>query len=238
MRKSAQEVGHSSTLDGVDPALGTLSQHDRRVRRLRRLGYGAGLATVAVLTVAACSSSSSSPGTTSTAPAPASSSPSPNFSTTPSFPLPSPSKSPSSLAPQPTMAMCTSSGLKVEIGSANGAAGSTYVTLDYKNVGSAACWLYGYPGVSSWNGGQIGEAAVRDTAVKPSVVDLGPGAIATSIVRITDEGVYSPTQCDPEQAVDLKVFPPGSFGFQLVPDEFTACAGSVPLLHVEALTTG
>lgn len=213
---------------GIDPGR-------RRMRRLRRLGYVAAFA--AAFGVAACSSAAS-PNSTASSPAPvaASSSPEAPATPTPLASAPASSRPTTGPAPKPTEAMCTNSGLKVELGRANGTAGSTYVPLEFKNVGLVACWLYGYPGVSAWNGGQIGEAAVRDTSVQPSVVTLPPGATESSLVQVTDDGVYSPGLCEPEAAVDLKVYPPGSFGYQLVPDRFTACAGNVALLHVGPVT--
>src|SRR5579871_6870941 len=42
---------------------------------------------------------------------------------------------------------CLTKALRLAVGQQNGAAGTLYYPVDFTNVSSAACTLYGYPGV-------------------------------------------------------------------------------------------
>jgi hypothetical protein len=87
--------------------------------------------------------------------------------------------------------------------------------LQLRNVGSVACALYGYPGVS-WvagsDGHQVGAAAVRQAETSGSAeqtVTLAPGAIASAPLDIVDAAVFTPSQCKPVPVKGLRVYPPG-----------------------------
>lgn len=87
--------------------------------------------------------------------------------------------------------------------------------LQLRNIGSSACTLYGYPGVS-WAAGadahQVGAAAVRQTDPAGSAeetVTLAPGALASAPLGIVDAAVFSPSQCKPVPVRGLRVYPPG-----------------------------
>ncbi|HZC52174.1 MAG TPA: DUF4232 domain-containing protein [Mycobacterium sp.] len=59
-----------------------------------------------------------------------------------------------------TPARCLSGNLKVTLGRSDGAAGSIFYPLKFKNVGTKVCSLHGFPGVSAMrNGHQVGVAA-------------------------------------------------------------------------------
>jgi hypothetical protein len=87
--------------------------------------------------------------------------------------------------------------------------------LQLRNVGSSACLLYGYPGVS-WvagaDGHQVGTAAVREPDVSGSAektVTLAPGAIASAPLDIVDAAAIPRSECKPVPVRGLRVYPPG-----------------------------
>jgi uncharacterized protein DUF4232 len=138
-----------------------------------------------------------------------------------------------------TQAACAPSGLEAWVGlgttgSPPGtghrpqlAAGTTY-TLEFTNVSSRACSLYGYPEVTAYAGAQIGSAAVDDTSVRPQPVMLEPGATAHSVLRITGTGRFQPTACAQVTAPDLRVMLPDQAHPSFVPVHLAACSRKGP----------
>ena len=123
----------------------------------------------------------------------------------------------------------------------DGAAGSFYYQLELSNISAHTCTLYGYPGVSAVASGghQLGSAAGRSTGDPERVVTLTPGATSHVLLQITDTGVYSPSQCEPKNAVELKVYPPNDTAPQYVPLTFSACSKAGPVyLHVRVTVAG
>src|SRR6185437_7044615 len=123
-------------------------------------GCGSGSSSSAPPAAADSSASSSSPASSSSAP---SSGESPRAVTSPA------SSSPAAAGP----AGCATRDLQAKVANTEGAAGSVYQNIDFTNVGSTACSLYGYPGVSLGTGmpfKQIGAAASRSTTASPAVV--------------------------------------------------------------------
>lgn len=202
----------------------------------------AGLAMVAAAAaVAGCSSPSSSSSSSSSvatqAAAPASSSPAP--SATPSF---ASAGSASNAAANPSAAAggppaCASRDLKATVGVAQGAAGSVYQEIDFTNIGSASCSLYGYPGVALAGGNpvtQIGAAASRSTAAGPSLVTLSAGATANSVVQITQAENYPTSKCGPVASTYLQIYPPNQTTPIYLAYKSTGCSAS----GVKVLTVG
>ena len=86
-------------------------------------------------------------------------------------------------------APCPTRSLGLKLGPSQGAAGSTYVALQFTNNSSVSCTLYGYPGVSLGAGqpvSQVGLAADRNPAPPRELVTLAPGAVASALLRIVD----------------------------------------------------
>jgi Protein of unknown function (DUF4232) len=138
---------------------------------------------------------------------------------------------PATGAPPAGTAACTSGGLQVSLGAPNGAAGSIYYPIDFRNVSGAACSMYGYPGVSfvaAPGTGQLGGAAARNSTFGPSLVTLAPGAVAHASVQVVVAQSYPASLCKPVTAHYLRVYPPG----QVVPlyASLTAltCTGDIP----------
>jgi hypothetical protein len=88
--------------------------------------------------------------------------------------------------------------------------GSTeYYTLEFRNVSSRPCVMYGYPVVSAYTGaGQIGSPAAIDTSIRPRTVMLDPGATAHAVLRYTATSRFDPASCRQVTAVGLRVYPP------------------------------
>jgi hypothetical protein len=86
--------------------------------------------------------------------------------------------------------------------------------LQLRNIGSSACTIYGYPGVS-WvrgaSGIQTGAAAVRqaDPNGTETTVTLAPGALASAPLDIVDAAVIPPSECKPVAVRGLRIYPPG-----------------------------
>jgi Domain of unknown function (DUF4232) len=126
---------------------------------------------------------------------------------------------------------CTSAALAVWIGvgEGTGAAGSNYYPLELTNVSGGRCHLFGFPGVSAWDGRQDGSAAARETGFTPHTVTLAPRASAHAVLQIVNAGNFSPSACRPVTAGSLKVYPPNARRAQLVPFQFSACSAKGPI---------
>jgi hypothetical protein len=95
--------------------------------------------------------------------------------------------------------------------------------LQLRNVGSTACALYGYPGVS-WvagaDGHQVGAAATRQpdpTGGAEKTVILAPGALASAPLDIVDAAVIPKSACKPVPVRGLRVYPPGNTAAMFIP---------------------
>jgi Protein of unknown function (DUF4232) len=203
-------------------------------RDLRRMIASAALGSGVVL-IAACGSSGSpasapAPTKTVTATAPA--------STTPATPAPTPT--PTQTGPLP----CPTSALRSSVGSGNGAAGSTYYPLEFTNVSSTACTLFGYPGVSfvtGNGGGLIGRAASRNPAVSSQLVTIAAGDTAHATLQVVDAMNYPNADCHLVTAHVLKIYPPNQTAPIYLSFTAPTCssrAKSVHILSVEAVQHG
>jgi len=95
------------------------------------------------------------------------------------------------------------------------------------------CTLRGHPGVSAVNlrGRQLG-APAGWTSATLHTVRLASGATATTVLAITDVGVYPPAVCHQVTAAGLRVYPPNQFTSKVVPYPFGACTTSQVFIHV------
>jgi hypothetical protein len=114
---------------------------------------------------------------------------------------------------------CTFSDLTISAGQSEAGLGHEGGTILFKNTGTSECTLYGYPGVAALNasGQQVTQAQRTPTgylggmqtgSTTPRVVDLQPGAIASSLVEGTDVPSGNATSCATYPA--LLVTPPTS----------------------------
>ena len=118
----------------------------------------------------------------------------------------------SSMSPHVTgPAACTTSGLSVKLGAANGAAGSSFIPIVFTNTTGSSCSLLGYPGVSfvtGQGGSQIGSAAARVATQPANNIVLAAGGVANASLRVVDAQNFSSSACQLTTASTLKIFPP------------------------------
>jgi len=191
-----------------------------------------GCASLVVALATGCGSAgSSSPGSTPPA-APSTSAAPPSTPGGPASLSPTSSASPSSASPSASAATaaCTTGDLRARLGSTQGAAGSVYQVIDFTNVSTSACTLYGYPGVALTRGKtpstQIGQAASRSSASAARLVTLHPGGTASAVLRITRAGAYPAAKCRPVASSYLQIIPPGQRTPVYLPYKSTGCSAS------------
>jgi hypothetical protein len=131
--------------------------------------------------------------------------------------------------------------LRPAIVESEGAAGSTYLTMSYTNVGRFSCTTKGYPRVDFVNahGRRIGATAARSPG-DANPVTIAPGATVTFVVREVHAGI--PAGCDTARtytpAAGLRIMPPGGGPGRLVKLTDNACVNpSVQQLYVGPLTS-
>lgn len=136
---------------------------------------------------------------------------------------------------------CETQNLSGTVSDGNGAAGSAYYYVVFKNIGAAPCTVYGYPGVSVGAGSpvqQVGQPASRNPQVNPMIVTLIPNAHAYAILRITDALNYPANDCDPKPATSLRVYPPNNNTLLYIPLSTTACSSKLVTMTIEAVQPG
>jgi Protein of unknown function (DUF4232) len=123
-----------------------------------------------------------------------------------------------------------------------GAAGSLYQNIDFTNIGTATCTLYGYPGVALVAGTpstQVGAAASRSTAAGPTLVTLSPGQTANALLRVAQALNYPATTCSPTATTYLQIYPPNQTTPIYLDYKSTGCASnSVDLLTIGVVQAG
>jgi hypothetical protein len=133
---------------------------------------------------------------------------------------------------------CLPTDLKLTLGPPNGAAGHTYQPLQFTNAGKTACLIVGFPGVSyvtGDSGTQVGAPAVRD-GDSGARITLQPGQMASSIVIMTDVGVFDPGVCKPTATRGFRVYPPNTTASLFIAQNGTGCAGNPPSPHLRVQT--
>ena len=137
---------------------------------------------------------------------------------------------------------CATRDLKATVGVAQGAAGSVYQVIDFTNIGTASCSLYGYPGIALAGGSpvtQIGMAASRSPQAGPALVTLKPGAVANTLLRITEAQNYPTSKCSPMASTYLQIYPPNQTTPIYLGYKSTGCSATgVNLLTVSVVQSG
>jgi hypothetical protein len=137
---------------------------------------------------------------------------------------------------------CATRDLKATVGVAQGAAGSVYQVIDFTNIGTASCSLYGYPGIALAGGSpvtQIGMAASRSPQAGPALVTLKPGDVANTLLRITQAQNYPTSKCSPMASTYLQIYPPNQTTPIYLGYKSTGCsATAVNLLTVSVVQSG
>jgi hypothetical protein len=150
---------------------------------------------------------------------------------------PNAASSPGNPGPQP----CSSRYLRADPGTAEGAAGSVYLSIKFVNLNTAACTLYGYPGVSLATGTpvtQVGAAADRRAGSAKTVV-LQPHGVASALLRITQAVNYPAANCSPVSTSWIQIYPPGQTAALYMSYKSTGCSkDSVHLLTIDVVKPG
>lgn len=142
---------------------------------------------------------------------------------------------PTTLAPtttEPNTAVihaCSTSMLSASVSGDNGAAGTIYSNLIFKNIGSTTCTLFGYPGVSLVDccGHQIGAAVPRDPSTYgEGTVTLTSGETVGAVFSYHDAYVNTVANCQPTNATGLRIYPPNQTAALFVPDALLVCANA------------
>jgi hypothetical protein len=190
------------------------------------------------LATCACGSSGgpTQPTNTVTVTAPASTPAGPSSSTAATQPAAGPSSGGTAAAG------CLTRYLNGSVGLSQGAAGSTYIAIVFKNLNNVPCTLYGYPGVAQAAGTpvtDVGNPSTEDPSTPRELVTLQPGGYANATLRIVEGLNYPTAKCKPVSAQWLAVIPPNQYVPLYVHYSSTACKGlTVKLLSVTAVRPG
>lgn len=137
---------------------------------------------------------------------------------------------------------CLTRYLYGSLGLSQGAAGSTYVAVVFKNLNNVPCTLYGYPGISMAKGTpvtDVGNPSFEDPSTPRELVTLQPHGFANATLRIVNAGDYSASVCQPVTTTWLAVIPPNQYVPLYIPYTATQCKGStIKLLSVTAVRPG
>ena len=118
----------------------------------------------------------------------------------------------------------------MSVGSANGAAGSSYYPVLFTNTSAATCTMYGYPGVAlvtTPGGSVVGAPAVRNRTFPKVLVPLAPGAVAHASLQVVNTAAYPVARCKPATAHWLQVYPPGQYAASYVAFTAQTCTARV-----------
>jgi hypothetical protein len=202
----------------------------------------------AVAAVAGCSPSGGSSSATASAPAgqvsssAASSAASAAASSSGAAASQSPNVVPASSSSAAAIFYCSTQNLKATVVNPEGAAGSVYQNIDFTNVGTTTCELYGYPGVSLGTGlpfAQVGAAAARSTTAAPTLVTLAPGQTGNALLRVVEALNYPQATCSPTSTTYLQIYPPNQTTAIDLAFKSTGCtSNSVNLLSIGVVQAG
>ncbi len=137
-----------------------------------------------------------------------------------------------------SVAQCKASNIYVWFALApNGAAGTIYYPIEFTNVGSSTCYLYGYPGVEATNsaGKLVGPPAGRFSITRHNVT-LKHNQTAHALVGIVEAGIIG--GCKAAQADGFQVYPPNQKSAQFISNfNFSVCKNKV-YMHVYPVQPG
>jgi len=144
-------------------------------------------------------------------------------------------------AAPPPPAPCSTRYLGAKVGVSQGAAGSTYVVLVFKNLNNYPCTLYGYPGVALDAGvpvTPVGLPSAEDPATPRELVTLAAYGTASALLRIMHAADYPTAACKPVTTQWLQVIPPNQYVPIYLGYTTQTCAGPEQILTVDAVRPG
>ncbi|HEX6470891.1 MAG TPA: DUF4232 domain-containing protein [Streptosporangiaceae bacterium] len=115
------------------------------------------------------------------------------------------------------------SDLRIWLGESDGAAGSVYYPLNFKNISGHTVTIRGYPGVSAItkSGRQLGNAAAWESDFPKKTVTLRKGATAHTVVRLV-HGVFGNQKM--VTAYGFRIYPPNQTRSKIIRCSFEALA--------------
>jgi hypothetical protein len=124
---------------------------------------------------------------------------------------PEPTSSPAVAVQSTGTPRCQTSGLRVSFGQTQGAAGTIYTAILFKNLSRTSCTLTGFPGLSflDAHGKQVGPAAARDPRPVRTLT-IAPGKTIFSSMGIAEAANYPTSMCKPATATKARIYPPGN----------------------------
>jgi len=138
-------------------------------------------------------------------------------------------------------ASCQTSHLSASAGAPQGYRSGLQLVITFKNTGTAACTLHGWPHVWQSTGppaDAIGHPATAGPVPAPTVVTVPPNGTASARLQIEDSALYPARICVPFKATSLAVVPPGEIAARHISFGSTACKGNAKLLTVTAVVQG
>jgi hypothetical protein len=95
----------------------------------------------------------------------------------------------------------------------------------FTNISTATCSLRGYPGASfvDGSGQQLGSPATRSQGEPVRRVILASGAKAHALVGIPETENFSKSDCEPQQAAGIRVYPPDQTMSLIAKVKLTVC---------------
>jgi hypothetical protein len=136
---------------------------------------------------------------------------------------------------------CLSRYLYGKVGLTQGALGSTYLVIEFKNLDNVPCSLYGYPGVALDNGhpvSPVGRPAAENPATPRELVILQPHGRAHAQLRIVSAANYPPATCHPVSTQWIQVIPPNQTVPLYLPYTTQTCAKNIRTMTVDAVRPG
>jgi Protein of unknown function (DUF4232) len=109
---------------------------------------------------------------------------------------------------------CRGSALATSVGWPNGAAGTIYYSIRFRNVGTTACTVHGIPNVLpiGADGASAGPQA-RPEAISgrgsPMVLGVNDGVAAWALFGVVETGNFGPSPCGPAAAAGIRITLPG-----------------------------
>jgi hypothetical protein len=145
-------------------------------------------------------------------------------------------------APSAAVPSCAAGELGVWVAAdyQQGAAGSTFVPLEFTNVGTRTCTLQGYPAVAALDRtmNQLGPAATRNHLITPGTVTLAPGHTAHSVLQYIQDVATNCPLAQQVPAYELQVDPPHRTAKDHALFDFETCPGNIVYLTVTAIRVG
>lgn len=118
---------------------------------------------------------------------------------------------------------CATDQLKGSLGDSQSGAGQRYTVLILTNIGTKACDLRGFPGVSlvDASGKQIGQPATRE-GNEGATISVQPGQSFSATLHTSAAGMGS--ACEPT-STQLRVYPPDNTASLMINAAYSACGG-------------